>query len=198
MLTVVDEHGPNCALTDNGATTSCTNKPLGILRGTFKPKEGMLGIGDANAGLQTHGTNLHALTIISLKTRDEYDCVRCMQDTPTSLAMILAEPVEVYTHGTAVSWNATYGRVWHMENGVDIQLDMSPNGLGWVMVKPLTDPERIRNVLSRDAVTIVVSPSDQILMPVTQSGQITSPILKPSRSSSRHGIATSAITTTST
>ena len=147
----------SAVLFDNGATLNCAKSSAGRLIGSFiENTDGDINVGDANSNLYSDGSYLHAFEYIdssgkSVDTLYRYDA------TPNVICNILSEPVEVYENGGSFLFNISSGRVWTTCGGVEMQLHMTKNGLGWCKAIPITDAARIRALLHRTKKSLTAS-----------------------------------------
>ena len=139
---------PCVAMCDDGATVSCNRSRIGAIPGTFRPSAGALTIGAASGALVSTGTDLCAVTLVDVHGV-EHDVLRRMHRTPGLVAdIVLSEAIEVFKHQTSFIFNAT-GRTMLASDGTELVMGFSPNGLGWLGVKALTDRARFEDLRVR-------------------------------------------------
>ena len=137
----------SAVLFDNGATLNCAKTSAGRLVGSFvENTDGDINVGDANSNLYSDGSYLHAFEYIGSDGRS-VDTLYRYDATPNVICNILSEPVEVYENGGSFLFNITRGRVWTTCGGMEVNLHMTKNGLGWCKAVPITDAGRIRALL---------------------------------------------------
>jgi hypothetical protein len=127
---------------------------LGRIPGTFTENESELSIGESTATLASRGMWYHALTRVGADGTEE-DGLYHMMDTPSGIATIFSEVVEVKTRRTTIAWSPDAPRIYHTAGGVVMPLSMSNNGLGWLGIRAITDMNRIRTLLSQAGVNII-------------------------------------------
>ena len=136
------------ALCDNGATINCSRDRLGAIAGTFdKTAAGLVSVGDTASKLLSHGTDLCALELVGLDGCS-VDVLRKVHYTPKALVeVIIAETVEVLHHKSTIVFSPA-GRTISFADNNELTMALSPNGLGWLGVRSITDPQRIQCLLN--------------------------------------------------
>ena len=136
------------ALCDDGATINCSRNRLGAIAGTFdETAAGLVSVGDTASKLLSHGTDLCALELVGLGGRS-VDVLRKTHYTPGAMVdVIIAETVEVLNHGSTIVFSPA-GRTISFADNSKLTMALSPNGLGWLGVRSITDPQRIQCLLN--------------------------------------------------
>ena len=142
---------PGCqaiALCDDGATINCSRNRLGAIAGTFdETAAGLVSVGDTASKLLSHGTDLCALELVGLGGRS-VDVLRKTHYTPGAMVdVIIAETVEVLNHGSTIVFSPA-GRTISFADNNELTMALSPNGLGWLGVRSIADPQRIQRLLN--------------------------------------------------
>ena len=157
------------ALCDNGATIDCSVDGIGNLEGTYTPDGGNYDIGNKKRKLKSRGRNYHALTLVD-KTGFEYDELRRMYDTPDVISNILSECQEMRIGTDVVSSGSTGTRTWLKPDGTKLALHTTPNYLGWLKIKPITDPDRLQRLLDKTKIlTIVNGKVQHLVAPIAET-----------------------------
>ena len=125
----------DCALCDDGATVDCSKTAMGRIPGTFTADESELSIGESSATLASRGMWYHAFTRIGADGTEE-DGLFHMMDTPTGIATIFSEVMEVKQRRTSINWSPDAPRTYHTAEGNSLPLIMTNNGLGWLRIAP--------------------------------------------------------------
>eukprot|EP00966_Prymnesium_polylepis_P135294 3127326-Prymnesium_polylepis.1 len=141
------------ALCDNGATIDCMTDGIGRVAGTFVPHRSDIIIGDSDATLVAEGTYVHALTLIAADGT-EYDTLRRWTYTPKGVANIISEAREVNARGSTINWSQGSPRTIETADGACMPMFMTPNGLGWFALRPITDATRIGALLGKAGVDL--------------------------------------------
>lgn len=138
-----DMDGVVPALMDNGASngTSCSRTLDGAVPGTFcAPDAGDIGLGSEGAVLESKGSWLYCLHRYGTDSNELV--VRRLKYTPNlPMAIVFSEASENMTHGYNSMWNAGEQRVMESPEGLLIRLHMSKSKLGYLKVKPETNPQ---------------------------------------------------------
>ena len=138
-----DMDGVVPALMDNGASngTSCSRTLDGAVLGTFCASDaGDIGLGSEGAVLESKGSWLYCLRRYGTDSSEVV--VRRLKYTPRlPMAMVFSEASENVTHGYNIMWKAGEQRVMESPGGTVIRLHMSESELGYLNVKPETDPQ---------------------------------------------------------
>ena len=93
----------DCALCDDGATVDCAKTAMGRIPGTFTAEDTELSIVDSSSTLASRGMWYHAFTRTGADGTEE-DGLFHMMDTPTGIATIISEVVEVKQRRTSINW----------------------------------------------------------------------------------------------
>ena len=138
-----DMDGVVPALMDNGASngTSCSRTLDGAVPGTFCASDaGNIGLGSEGAVLESKGSWLY---VLHRHGTDSCELVvRRLKYTPNlPMAIVFSEASENMTHGYSIMWKAGEQRVMESPEGLVIRLHMSKSKLGYLKVKPETDPQ---------------------------------------------------------
>ena len=142
VVAIASQMPDNVALGDDGATVDCCCTDIGRLPNTFDGSQsGTLAIGDSESTLRCEGTWLHALTRIGSDGTEE-DGVFEMNYTPNGIAHIFSECLEVNRRGTTITWSPRSSRCYQLASGRSLPLQMSSNGLGWIIIKPIENQQR--------------------------------------------------------
>ena len=105
---------------------------------------------------------MHGLTLIGSNLQ-EYDTVERWFETPELPVMVMSEGLQVMTYCVSTQWSHEIERCWKcpilawQRERSTLYLNISVNNLGWLKMKPLTHPMRIRAVLERDGLTIATN-----------------------------------------
>ena len=75
-----------------------------------------------------------------------------MNFTPNSIANILSESQECQKRGSRIEEVPGFPRVWHTGKGANLALRMGGNGLGFLRMVPIADPQRIQRLLDENPV----------------------------------------------
>ena len=134
------------ALCDDGASrnASCCRTLDGALLDTLDERDaGGLDVGEDGVQLTSNGSYLYLLERFGRDGSGEV-VLRRMKHTPNlRLKCVVSEPTEVYSHEYEFAFNKREGRVMSRASGDKIPLFMSKNGLGWLKVRPVTEPQRV-------------------------------------------------------
>ena len=125
---------------------------VGKLEGTFKRDNVNLQVGTSEASLASYGSNHHAVTLVDVNG-NEHDSLRRMHDTPNAVCDILSECVEKRA-GTEITASTAKGHIWVKADGTVLKLHTTPNLLGWLRIKPITDPDRLQQLLDANSATM--------------------------------------------
>ena len=139
------------ALMDNGASTgtSCTRSMDGAIPGTFDASDaGNIGLGSEDAFLASSGSWLFVL-IRSGATGREIIVRRMKVCLKLPMAMVFSEGTENKL-GYEIIWAPGHKRMMVSPTGVKLELFMFDSGLGYVHIKPVTDKDERRKILSLD------------------------------------------------
>ena len=123
----------DCALCDDGATVDCSKTAMGRIPGTFTKSDSELSIGESTATLASLGMWYHAFTRIGADGTEE-DGLFHMMDTPTGIATIFSEVMEVKLRRTTIIWSPDAPRVYTTAKGNTLPLIMTDNGLGLSLI----------------------------------------------------------------
>ena len=96
----------------------------------------------------------HAFTRVGADGTQE-DGLFQMLDTPTGIATIFSEVVEVNQRRTSINWLPGAPRTYHTAEGNSLPLIMTNNGLGWLRLRPITDGRRIKSLLMNSGISVV-------------------------------------------
>ena len=121
---------------------------MGAIPGTFdETAAGLVSVGDTASKLLSHGTDLCALELVGLGGCS-VDVLRKVHYTPKALVeVIIAETVEVLHHKSTIVFSPA-GRTISFADNNELTMALSPNGLGWLGVRSITDPQRIQCLLN--------------------------------------------------
>ena len=169
----------NASLLDNGATTDLFKTKVGIVPGTFKVNTDDEGIAVGKSGmkLETHGSNIRAVWLVS-KSGVKWPYVQRAPFSPDALCNITSEPQLVYQHKAGILFDSVNDRriimpphpFYQPNETIVIDAAMSPNGLGWTRLEPITDVSLIRGIM--DARDLRIEPVVLRLPSNLQSRQI--------------------------
>ena len=142
VVAIASQMPNNVALGDDGATVDCCCSDIGRVPNTFDGSQrGKLAIGDSESTLLCEGTWLHALTRVGADGTED-DGVFEMNYTPNGIAHIFSECLEVNRRGTTITWSPNSSRCYQLASGKSLPLQMSSNGLGWIIIKPIENQQR--------------------------------------------------------
>jgi hypothetical protein len=143
LESTADKYFP--ALCDDGASlkVSCSRTLDGAVLSTFERADaGDLKVGESTARLSSLGSYIYVYERNGSDGSAE-TVVRRMKHTPTlHINMVISEPTEVYTHEYEFKFTKNNGRVMTTPDQRQVPLYMSAAGLGWLRVRPVTDPTR--------------------------------------------------------
>ena len=113
------------------------------LDGPLNDRRLIFAIGESSATLVSYGMWYHALTRIGADGTEE-DGLFHMMDTPTGIATIFSEVVEIKQRRTTINWAPDAPRTYLTAVGSSLPLVMTNNnGLGWLRLRPITDQRRL-------------------------------------------------------
>jgi hypothetical protein len=137
------------ALCDNGASrrVSCTKSLAGAVPSSFQSLPETLSVGDKDSGLRSLGSYDFVLERQGSNGETE-TVVRRMKHTPNlHLPMVISEGTEVYDHAYRFTFERDAGRVMTTDTGQHIPLFITSGKLGWLRVRPITDPDKVKEAL---------------------------------------------------
>ena len=138
---------PNSAvLMDGGATCGIRTSTRGIIPNTWRRPMGSLAVGDSGAKLVSHGSYLYAETRIGADGMEQ-DLVHRCEYTPTGIANIDSEGVEVEKLGSTLMWVPGQSRQFKLRDGRILKCHMTGNLLSWLKVKPIDDTDRLYDAI---------------------------------------------------
>ena len=140
----------HAALCDNGASqgSGCTKLLDGAIPGTYWAKDaGEIAVGDASTTLGSDGSYLYMHERIGSNNKGEI-VLRRLKHTPNlSITTVYDEATENEL-GYDIKWPAKQSRSLTSPTGTELKLIMSTNKLGWLKVRPVTDPQKMARLLN--------------------------------------------------
>ena len=157
-------------LLDNGASVHCFKTLSGALLHTYEPEVAGDGIsvGDENAALESQGSYTYAMEYSDAHDQKVQILVKALH-CPDVICDIMSESKLVYEEHCTITFNGTAGRVITLLNGKQMSLTMTPNGLGWLKSRPITDEKTVLELLNANEKKAMVvsipriSPSGSVL-----------------------------------
>ena len=136
----------SAVLMDGGATCGIRTTTRGAIPNTWRKPVGSLAVGDSGAKLVSHGSYLYGETRIGSDGLEQ-DLVHRCEYTPTGIANIDSEGVEVEKMKSTLMWVPGQSRQFKLADGRLLKCHMTGNLLSWLKVKPIDDPDRLYNAI---------------------------------------------------
>ena len=140
------------ALSDNGASyrSSCVKSLRGAVLETFAPEDGgSLAAANEAGGLHVEGSYIFVFDRFGADGSGERVARRIKYAPNLGLPLVIAESTEVEEHGYEYTHRRGDGRVMTTASGARIPLIMSGTKLGWLKLRPVTDPDAIKAAIAR-------------------------------------------------
>eukprot|EP00966_Prymnesium_polylepis_P041887 972741-Prymnesium_polylepis.1 len=163
----------SAVLMDDGATCNIRTSDRGRIPHTWQPSNGPLAIGDSGAKLESLGTHLYAETRIGADGVEEDRVERC-EFTPSGIANINSEGIEVEKRGATLMWAPGRPREFKLPDGKVLKCHMTSNHLAWLKTKPIECPLRLKAAVlaykaSNGEACMAVGPSDPAARKLAQA-----------------------------